>query len=327
MKNFRPLLAIDATDHLDEIKYPKYASYKLDGIRCVFHPELGMVSRSLKPIQNKQLQEKFKDLIELSKTNNMIYDGEMYHHDLTFQQITALVMTQNFMDAKTCKKLNKEVSTLCNFYTTENSVGFNNPLQFHCFECYYYDDDNFTQRLIMLDSMEKMDNLVIVKQTIVNSKQEILDLFKTALDDGYEGLILRDPKSPYKFGRSTLKEEYCLKVKPFETFDAAIIEVQQSTEVDPNAEKKTNELGRSVTSRKKDDRILIEKASAFMVKYNEETVKVSLAMTDEEKEEVWQNKESYIGRMIEYKGMQIGAKNVPRHPVFVRFREDKNNGE
>jgi len=42
------------------------------------------------------------------------------------------------------------------------------------------------------------------------------------------------------------------------------------------------------------------------------------------KEEVWKNKEKYIGRIIEYKGMLVGAKDVPRHPTFVRFREDKD---
>ena len=52
--------------------------------------------------------------------------------------------------------------------------------------------------------------------------------------------------------------------------------------------------------------------------------KVSLAMTDEEKEEVWKNRESYIGRMIEFRGMLVGAKDLVRHPVFVRFREDRD---
>ena len=44
-----------------------------------------------------------------------------------------------------------------------------------------------------------------------------------------------------------------------------------------------------------------------------------LAMTDEEKEAVWTTREQYKGRVIEYKGMLVGAKDVPRHPVFLRF--------
>ena len=61
----------------------------------------------------------------------------------------------------------------------------------------------------------------------------------------------------YKCGRGTLREGLIFKVKPFRTFDAKILGVIQATKVDPEAEKKTNELGRSVTSKKKDDRILI----------------------------------------------------------------------
>lgn len=316
MKKFKPFLATDATNNLNELKYPKYASYKLDGIRCIFHPELGMVSRSLKPIPNKQLQEKFYFMIELSKKHNRIFDGELYNHYLTFQEITRAVMTKDFEDPKTIKKLKKE--GYCDNYGAP--LWYN--IQFHCFDCLSLDiEENFYIRNIIIK--DNNDLYKDVKQIMVNSRDEVLKLFVEALDDGYEGLILRDPNSPYKFGRSTLKEEYLLKVKLFETFDAQVIDIVQATEVDPNAEKTINELGRSVTSRKKDDRVLIEKACAFKVVYNEHVLKVSLAMTDEEKEEVWRNKEYYIGRMIEYKGMKIGAKDVPRHPVMIRFREDK----
>ena len=46
-------------------------------------------------------------------------------------------------------------------------------------------------------------------------------------------------------------------------------------------------------------------------------------MTDEEKAEVWANKESYVGKWITYKAMVVGSKDVPRHAVMLRFREDK----
>jgi len=313
MASFKPTLAVDATRDLDKIKYPKYASNKLDGIRCIFHPELGMVSRSLKPIQNKQLREKFNKVLEIAKKKNCIFDGELYGHKLTFQEITRAVMTQDFLDEKTNKKI-----------PWPEAANLINQIEFHCFDYYSFDDDIFWERSIMVESnLSNMNDVVVLIQRKVESAKEVQDLFEEKLKEGYEGLILRDPDSPYKFGRSTLKEEYCLKVKPFETFDAEIIGIVQSTIVNPNAEKKTNKLGRSVTSKKKDDRILINKASAFVVKYGEYFVKPTLAMTDEEKEEVWLNQGNYIGRMIEYKGMQIGAKDVPRHPVFVRFREDK----
>jgi DNA ligase-1 len=138
----------------------------------------------------------------------------------------------------------------------------------------------------------------------------------------YEGSILRHPQSKYKFGRYTLKSWDAYKLKPYETFDWEIIWVVQATVVDPTVEKTTNELGRSVTSKKKWDRIFIEKASCFLVKYWELEVKVVLSMTNKEKEDVRNNRYSYIWQWIEYKGMLIWAVDLPRHPVFIRFRTD-----
>lgn len=321
MTQFKPMLAIDASNHLNDISYPKFASCKLDGIRCIFHPELGMVSRSLKPIPNKQLNEKFKDLLAIAKHLGVIFDGELYAHKLTFQEITRAVMTQDFNDEQTFKKLSKDFDS-----PKEYIKHLIDSMQFVCFDVLMSDipDLLFHERLPAI-SRDYGKHVISLQQRQVNNSTDVKKLFCKALDSGFEGLILRDPDSPYKFGRSTLKKGYMLKVKPFETFDAAIIGVEQATVVCEDVKKKFNELGYSVTSRKKDDRVLIEKPSAFWVKYNDMELKVSLAMTDSEKEKVWKNQDSYIGRMIEYKGMLVGSKDVPRHPVFVRFREDKDD--
>lgn len=324
MNDFKPMLAIDATDDLHKLRYPKYASFKLDGIRAVFHPRYGLVSRALKQIPNKQLQEKFSHIIKKSVKNDTIYDGEFYAHDLTFQEITRAVMTQDFDDEKTRKKLSKELQ-LDDVDTYIASLL--NKIEFHCFEIHNNMCFRFSYKILAEDGFSNITfepYCKVLHQRLVHSKEEVLEYFEHALENGYEGLILRCPDSLYKHGRSTLKEESMLKVKPFETFDAVITDVVQGTEVDENAEKKINELGRSVTSRKQNDRVLIDKAAAFVVQYNNHNVKVSLAMTDEEKEEVWKNRGVYIGRMLEYKGMLVGAKDVPRHPVFVRFRDDKH---
>jgi hypothetical protein len=53
-------------------------------------------------------------------------------------------------------------------------------------------------------------------------------------------------------------------------------------------------------------------------------LKVSAAMTHNERQEIFMNQDKYLNRWIEFKGMEVGSKNVPRHPTFLRFREDKN---
>lgn len=315
IKTFKPILAPNEEANLDNIEYPIMASFKLDGIRCIFK-EGQILSRSLKPIQNKQLREKFEPLRKYSEDHQCILDGEIYSPELSFQEITSFVMTQDFEDKKSVKKFGKVMT-------------IPEHLKFYCFD--YLDegmllDIYFDARFELVNSKLKdyQDILVPVHHDLFQCKEEIESYFESALGKGCEGLILRDPKAKYKFGRGTLKEGIIFKVKPYTTFDAKITGVVQSTVVDPTAEKKINELGRSVTSKKKDDRILIEKASAFWVEYEGKELKVVLAMTDEEKEAVWANREQLTGRYIEYKGMMIGSKDVPRHPVFVRYREDKD---
>lgn len=324
-KTFKPILAPNDEANLDEIKYPIMASYKLDGIRCIFK-EGQILSRSLKPIVNKQLKEKFEPLRKYSEDHQCILDGEIYSPILPFQGISSCVMTQDFEDKKAIKKWAEIQEEFGLDVSREQAL---DSLKFYCFD--YVDDGMLLDiyfdaryELVNTKLTDYDDILVSVHHDLFQCKEEIEAYFESALNNGFEGLILRDPKGKYKFGRGTLKEGIIYKVKPYRTFDAEITGVVQSTVVDPNAEKTINELGRSVTSKKKDDRILIEKASAFYVDYEGKELKVVLAMTDKEKEAVWANKDEFIGRTIEYKGMLIGAKDVPRHPVMVRFREDKD---
>jgi len=307
------MLAPNEEVDLDSINYPVLASYKLDGVRCIFKNG-EILSRSLKPIVNKQLREKFEPIRAWCEKTGNILDGEIYSPELTFQEIMRYVMTQDFEDKKSIKKFG-EVLTIPDH------------LRFYCFDALYGGNINnpFQDRYKMVNEISGLIDIMPVIHQFLYCKDDVENYFKRALKDDCEGLILRSPTGHYKCGRGTLKEGLIYKVKPFQTFDSKIIGVIQATKVDPNAEKKTNELGRSVTSKKKDDRILIEKASAFLVEYEGKEVKPVLAMTDEEKVAIWANREQYIGKYIEYKGMLIGSKDVPRHPVMVRFREDKDN--
>jgi len=296
---FKPMLAV-APDDITDVKLPVYASTKLDGIRCLFI-DGKMLSRSLKPIRNGYLQQKYEPLKQYSKDYNVILDGELYGHGMTFQQISSDVMT-------TYKQTDQRLS-------------------YWAFDC-IVEEDYAMPFYARLANLIKIVNIVLcpivyVDQELVKTHEEITKHFETVQESGYEGLILRPSNSRYKQGRSTVKEGLMLKIKPWHTWDARIVGIIQETEVDPDAPRTTNELGRSVTSKKQDDRVLIERACAFLVTYGNQMVKVSLAMTQLEREEVWENSKDYLGKMIEYKGMLVGSKNVPRHPIFVRFREDK----
>jgi len=313
---FKPLLAPNDEPNLDGISYPFLASLKLDGIRCVF--KYGeMLSRSLKPIASKQVRERFEPIRAFSEKYQVIIDGEIYSPELTFQEITKYVMTQDYESKGSIKRNGGvlEIPPHLKFYSFDYIQGSELETPFK----------KRYQNLLAAHIFEIPSELsVAVDHKEISTKADIEKFFEESLRDGNEGAMLRDPEGIYKRGRGTLKQGIIYKLKPYRTFDAVITGVVQATVVDPSAEKKTNELGRSVTSKKKGDRIPIEKACAFWVDYEGKPLKVVLAMTDEEKEEVWKNQDSYIGRTIEYKGMLVGAKDLPRHPIMLRFREDRD---
>ena len=304
MKKFKPFLAPNKIIDIKELTYPLLASFKLDGIRCIIK-DGEMCSRSLKPINNVKLHEKFEQLKAFTKSASdlqPILDGELLARSMPFNALSGTVRASD-----------RELPEDMYFYLFDSVIN----------EQY---DTKFILRTEQLNKLGLMypDLIKIVEQKLVHTAEEAEAYFQEALLFGCDGLILHSLDGKYKCGRGTINEGIIYKMKPYLTFDAKIIDVIQSTKVNPNAEKKINELGRSVTSKKKEDRILIDKACDFVVMHEGEAeLKVMIAMTDEEKKEVWKNKESYIGRYIEYKGLMVGAKDLPRHPVYLRMRDDK----
>ena len=69
----KPMLASAVTpEQLDTLTWPALVSGKIDGIRCIIHPDLGPVTRSFKPVPNHYVYEK---LLELAGGSNL--DGEL----------------------------------------------------------------------------------------------------------------------------------------------------------------------------------------------------------------------------------------------------------
>ena len=299
MTQFKPMLAPNQSVDLDTIKYPILISGKLDGIRCIFKNG-EMLSRSLKQIRNKKLQERFNELKQYSKDNNLVLDGEIYSHELTFQEITHFVMTEDIGDEVLPESLN-----------------------FWCFDVF---DENrplpFFERVEIYDViLTNKKYCVRVEQIKINSREEIQTKFDKMIDNGYEGLIIKDLDGLYKCGRGTLKEGLIYKMKPFKTYDLAVIDVFERME--NTSESTINELGRSQKSRHKDDLIPTGIAGGFVVEYQGKSMKVTLTGNEEFRRDIWTSKEKCIGKVIELKAMEVGSKDVLRHPVFLRFRDDK----
>lgn len=326
IKDFKPVLFPNNSVEIEVINGHYMMSKKMDGFRIIIcdgnvftrTPETEGCELRFKTLQNKSIVERLQPLVKFAQEKNIILDGELFSDEIEFSELSGEFRRVKSQAPESAK--------------------------FHAFDCLVQDSNwnigawDRYQNLIkyMTEFKFKYPTLEIAKvveQIIVHTPAEVRANYEKFVEEGFEGAILKEYNSGYKFGRLTTASKQGYKLKEFRTFDAVIIGVVQSTKVDKNAAKKIDSFGRSHTSVKKGDRILIEKASAFVVRLNinidddEHPIwveqKVTCAMTDEEKERVWRERETEVGRWIEFKGMLIGAKDKVRHPDYVRYRPDK----
>ncbi|MFA5048558.1 MAG: hypothetical protein WC516_06055 [Patescibacteria group bacterium] len=321
-KPFRPMKAPNeqlpgntAYEKACNLTYPILGSDKYDGFRCIFY-EGQQRTASLKPFNNIHINKKFQPIVNFinqEMSYKPLFDGELMTPSLPFNVFSGIFRSDEMILPEDTK--------------------------FYMFDGVYCDkfDEQFKDRQWYVEKASKAfpELIVPVEQKLLNSPEEVVAYYEEALSKSFiyneeehficDGLILRSLDGHYKKGRGTLKEGLIYKLKPYQDFDAKIIDVIEGTKVDINAEKKINEMGYSETSRKKGDRILGGWACDFVVLHeNKKPLKVSIAESKEKKIEIWNNKEYYIGKTLEYKGLLVGAKDLPRHATSIRLRPDKD---
>ena len=295
---FKPTLAVAAD--FSKIKYPVYASPKLDGIRCSI-VEGRALSRTLKAIPNKAIYA------ELSNTVFDGLDGELIVGAATSPTV-----------------YNETVSQVM-----AHDKGHAN-VTYHVFDMHDIPQATYRHRLDCLTrEMQHFQNnsaisINLLEQILVGSESDLLEYESAKVGQGYEGVILRSPEAPYKFGRSTVNEGILLKVKRFEDSEAEIIGFEE--EMFNGNEAQTNELGRTKRSSAKAGLVGKGTLGAFLVRDRVSGVEFSIGtgLTALQRGVFWQRQGDYVGKLVKYKSFKIGVKDKPRHPVFLGFRDARD---
>jgi DNA ligase-1 len=155
---------------------------------------------------------------------------------------------------------------------------------------------------------------------IVKTLEEIERLETIYLSEGYEGLMLRDPMGTYKFGRSTVNENILLKVKQFVDDEAVLLDIEEKMHNENPAEK--DAFGHTKRSSSLEGMVGADTAGTLLVRNKEgQEFSIGSGLNDALREELWNNKEEYIGKLVKFKYFAVGVKELPRHPVFLGFRD------
>jgi len=284
---------------LDSLQYPVAATVKIDGIRAL---KLGdsMVTRKFKDVPNVRLRKILADLLPEGA------DGEVVA-GTTFQDVSKTVMkskgTENFDG--------KFTYYWFDMLTTDASVTYEMRMS------------NMQRYIEQHPEILKHEQATIVPlfPTIVPNKEQLLHMETQALSDGFEGLMLRRIDGKYKMGRASMKEGILIKLKRFEDAEAEVIGFEELNHNNNEATK--DAFGRTKRSTKKAGLVQGGTLAALVVRSPEGIeFNIGTGFDGQQRQDIWDNQSSYLGKQVKYKFFPTGVKTAPRFPTFLGWRED-----
>ena len=293
----KPMLAKQADKVTNTKIFDKewLASRKIDGLRCIIYlgddGKLHTSSRGATNYDSAMFEIlTHPALIKLFKNNKgLMLDGECYHHGYTLQQINSIARTQ---------KVAKDLEVL-QFYWYD-IVDLNNP---------------FKSRLAKMKSIaeelkeygseigwdpdrifkENELRIQFVPQVEVSGWDNMMKLHNEYVSEGWEGLVIRDPKRPYKPNGRT---NDMIKIKVYKDDCFKVIDKEAGL-------------------RGSEDMVFI------MEMPDGRTFKAKPFGDREQKEEYWINfDKKYKGHIGECKFFYYSDDGIPLQPAFKAFRDD-----
>lgn len=288
---FKPMLACSESCHnyFDQLRFPLLASPKIDGIRATIRDGV-VYARSNQPFPNVNLQSRF--------ANYEYFDGEFVLGSPTRHDLCRA--TGGVTNSK-----EKPVDELSLFvFDHIENLG----------ESY-----NDRRHRLQFASLNK-PSVYFHHQQFVTNLDELLAYEEDCLNDGYEGLIVRDLDAPYKCGRSTAKEQYLLKLKRFTDAEFEVVGFEER--MHNGNEATTSALGRTKRSSHKAGKSGRGDLGALVLRHSDgSTFNCGTGFNDDERRRVWDNQDAYLGALAKIKFFAVGMKDKPRHPVFLSWRD------
>lgn len=195
-----PMLALNFRDREHDIKFPCYVQPKLNGVRCIYQRDK-FISR-----KGKEYTTLNHLSTELKALGITMPDGEIYVHGMAFQEIIRRV------------KKDRGVKT-------------------QALEYWIYDQVNaktFEDRTLEIDiafgkNKKKIVKLKYVETFLVNSKEEIKQWHDKFVQQGFEGIIIRNIAGLYKVKH---RSQDLQKYKEFFDAEFEIVSYHEGTGTD-----------------------------------------------------------------------------------------------
>jgi len=266
----------------DPIKYPVRVEAKLDGLRCIAVKHNGEVSMFTRSGTLLETLPRIKAAIAALPLDNFVLDGEAMA--ASWEDSASVMMSS---------KSKKDDAAMC----------------YHTFDLVWFADWQaqstkltYAQRLNILEpvifSSGKSSPFKLVKSKTCANENEIREFYAECLDEGYEGVMLKDTKAPYRWKRSNA----ILKLKPVATEEGTIVDWYEAKE----STKRAGQFGGFV-----------------ILTPNGVTTRVGGGYCDDLKNKIFRDgPDTYIGKIAEVEHQPPATPDGKlRFPVFTRFRD------
>ena len=292
----KPMLAANDSPVVKDMTYPVLASPKTDGIRCLLHPDKGVVARSFKAIPNEYVRRTLTALMDDAHG----LDGELATY------------TDGILD---------------DFNTIQGNIMRHDgepDFKLLVFDWFLDVDQPFWYRIRRAGETvwrRASKYIQYVPHEIITNADELEALKLIHIAEGHEGTMTRHPDAPYKQGRSTLKQEWLLKHKGWDTAEGRVIGYEEL--LTNENEQTINELGDKVRSSAKGNKVPAGTLGAIILHtdWGEVRLGTGKGFTRDLRNTLWAQRKQNLGRLVTFKYMPHGTKNKPRLPGWVGFRD------
>ncbi len=259
-----PMLAHSFDKRKHNIMYPAIVQRKFDGVRCFAMPDGRLLSRKGK---------EFPHLNHLRVSGKRVYDGELYSDEMTFQELVGLVKRV------TLKNGDEERMKL---------------IKLRVYDCYDPEspNDSYFVRATNIPKACSGD-WEAVENFTVNSEEEVYELQRKFIEEGYEGAMVRNISGAYALGKRSANLQ---KVKTFLDGEYKIVAY-------------TEGVG-------KEEGCVIWQCETTGGRFY-----VRPKGTQAQRQEWFNNASQYIGKMLTVKYQELTDDGIPRFPVGISVRD------
>ena len=258
---FGCMLAHDGAKHPKKIAGECYVEYKYDGVRVIAIVQNGSATLHSR---NGKLLENFPHIEEaLSKPEfeGLVFDGEVMSED--FQTLMKQVHRKEGAQTEDSYLAVFDMLTLDEF-----NAGGTNKNAIERRQRIVNLSDLFTYRIQLVDA-------TLIDMDSDEGQVKFQQMNKRALDEGYEGLMIKPVAEGYKCKRS----HAWLKIKPFIEVTLKVVDLEEGTG------KNEGLLGALVVEGEDDGKFF--------------RLNVGSGLTDDNREQIWANQDAVIGQLVE----------------------------